>query len=124
MQEKLTVQIETLSNLLIGGAPAPFEIGGIDQYTVTQDKLPYIPGSTLKGAVRNIVREDISADRDTIADLYIKFLQKEKEKNMDFINKQEPEVKKRILHQYDKNLHEKTLTEEALFGIVGFKKTH
>lgn len=30
MNDKISFQIETLSNLFIGGAPAPFEIGGID----------------------------------------------------------------------------------------------
>lgn len=115
MAKKIKVEIKTLSNLFIGGAPAPFEIGGVDQYTATtHEGAPYIPASSFKGALRNIVREDTSEQRTKIAALYQKFLNDEKKAHETYIDNQEPDVKKRILERYGE-----PTTVEALFGIQG-----
>ena len=53
----LTVTIDTLSNLYIGGMPKAFEIGGIDMQTVTQGGQPYIPASSFKGGLRDICKD-------------------------------------------------------------------
>ena len=48
MGDSINIKIQTLSNLFIGGMPTPFEIGGIDQQTATeQEGFPCIPGSSL-----------------------------------------------------------------------------
>ncbi|MGG1611059.1 type III-B CRISPR module RAMP protein Cmr6 [Paenibacillus sp. FSL K6-2441] len=60
---KISVNVTTKSNLFIGGSPATFEIGGVDLFTVTNaNGLPYIPGSSLKGVMRHMVRELISSN--------------------------------------------------------------
>lgn len=59
MKHTIKVTVTTCSNLLIGGSPVPFEIGGIDQWTaVDSDGFPCIPASSWKGALRMIVKED------------------------------------------------------------------
>jgi Uncharacterized protein predicted to be involved in DNA repair (RAMP superfamily) len=125
MEDTLKVQILTQSNLFIGGAPTPFEIGGIDQYTVTTPKnLPYIPASTLKGALRTIVREDDSTEKEEIATFYTKYMAKEKEdKWPDIVRIYENspdrvEILKRIEKKYSNNI-----TTEMLFGMEGFNNT-
>ena len=65
----LKIHIKTLSNLFIGGAPKSFEIGGIDQWTAAdEDGFPYIPASSLKGALRAIVSRDTSEKAAEITD--------------------------------------------------------
>ena len=57
MENSITIKMKTLSNLFIGGAPVPFKIGGIDQQTATdQEGFPCIPASSLKGALRAVIR--------------------------------------------------------------------
>ncbi len=56
--DHISIEIKTLSNVFIGGVSSSFEIGGIDQYTVVDDEgNPYLPASSLKGSVRQIVKE-------------------------------------------------------------------
>ena len=55
--EKLTGQIELLSDLHIGGGDDTMKIGGIDNGVIkdiNSDK-PYIPGSSLKGKMRSLL---------------------------------------------------------------------
>jgi CRISPR-associated protein Csm3 len=117
MQETIKIKIKTLSNLMIGGAPAPFEIGGVDQYTATTyDGFPYIPASTLKGALRAMVREDKGEDAKAIAKLYGAYLNSEKEKHWEEIEKKyDEEAQERIRDRYNKPGE-----AEFLFGIEGF----
>ena len=76
----LKIHIKTLSNLFIGGAPKSFEIGGIDQWTAAdEDGFPYIPASSLKGALRAIVCKDTSERASEIAEWYREYLRREKE---------------------------------------------
>lgn len=124
MQEIISVRIETLSNLYIGGAPTPFVIGGIDQRTVVdQEGLPYIPGSTLKGALRAMVREDHSAEEKTIAELfqvYLEGLQKTDVPQLDVLVK-EAEERERIKEAYQAAIDQ--ASAEYLFGIKGLNGT-
>lgn len=126
MSDKIKFQIKTLSNLFIGGAPAPFEIGGIDQYTVTdQYNFPYIPASSIKGALANIIREDDSPMATEIAELYRDYLHKIKAENQEKIQeiyKDEAEALKRIEDRYRDALADKKVSE-YLFGISGFNNT-
>lgn len=56
--EKIKIKLRTESNLIIGGTPNFFEIGGVDMETVLDYKgNPCIPASSLKGILRRIVRE-------------------------------------------------------------------
>lgn len=125
MSDKISVQIKTMSNLFIGGASAPFEIGGIDQYTVTdQDHFPYIPASSLKGALAAIVREDTGELANKISGLYRTYLQELKKNNQRRIEMmvKEEEEKKRINDRYDKILGQENMSG-YLFGIERYNNT-
>lgn len=124
MQHIMKVKIKTLSNLFIGGAPVPFEIGGIDQQTaLDQDGFPYIPGSSFKGALRAIVREDDSEQAHVISQLYADYLNKMKKGNSRDIPTlvEEEEARQRIENKYE-SAHAKP-SAEYLFGISGFNNT-
>lgn len=123
MPDIIKFRITTLSNLFIGSAPIPFEIGGIDQQTILdQDKLPYIPGSSLKGALRSIIREDNSENKQEIKDLYARYLESEKKKNGERIRELvEEEALNRINVNYNKA--KERVSAEYLFGIEGFNNS-
>lgn len=124
MQKSIKIQIETLSNLFIGGVPVPFEIGGIDQRTaIDQEGFPCIPGSSLKGALRAIVHEDKSEMGKEISKLFTVYLQKEKENNWKQIQAlvSEKEALERIQTRYEEA--EKQVSPAYLFGIHGFNNT-
>ncbi len=124
MQSTVKLKIKTISNLFIGGAPAPFELGGIDQYTVVdQEGFPCIPASSLKGASRAIVREDDSDMAKEISQLYASYLEKEKENNWERIKTliHESEALERIQRRYSEAY--KGVSPEYLFGIEGFNNT-
>lgn len=76
---KICVKLTTMSNLLIGGTPTGFDIGGIDTFTVMDyEKRPIIPASSFKGALRRIVKElEAEGEEDAleIAEHYRKYLQ-------------------------------------------------
>lgn len=113
-----------MSNLFIGGMPVPFEIGGIDQQTaLDQEGFPCIPGSSFKGALRAIVREDQSAMAEEIRQLYRTYLEKEREENLSKIEKlvKEEEILDRIEQRYTQAIEQ--LSPEYLFGIEGFNNT-
>lgn len=56
---KIEYIVETTSNCLIGNQTERFSIGGVDQSTTVDERgLPIIYGSSFKGAVRNMVREN------------------------------------------------------------------
>ncbi|GAB4375351.1 MAG: type III-A CRISPR-associated RAMP protein Csm3 [Calditrichia bacterium] len=50
-------RIRTVTGLLIGSPKVAFEIGGVDKYVLRdpESKLPYIPGSSLKGKMRMLI---------------------------------------------------------------------
>lgn len=126
MPNTIKFNITTLSNLFIGGAPVPFEIGGIDQQTILDpDGFPYIPGSSLKGALRAIVRQDKSPAAEKIKILYTAYLKNQKEKNAkrirEIVKKEQQEVLDRIEKNYAKA--EEKLSAEYLFGIEGFNNS-
>lgn len=124
MQNTVKLKIKTLSNLFIGGAPIPFEIGGIDQQTVLdQEDFPIIPGSSLKGALRAIVRRDNSDTSREILQLYSIYLKEEKKANWMRIKElvHEEEALKKIEDRYD--IAAKNSSAEYLFGIEGFNNT-
>lgn len=123
-------EINTLSNLFIGGAPIPFEIGGIDQQTAVDWKgFPYIPGSSFKGALRDIVREDKSEDAEMILELFKEYIKKEQERNAEFIQehvkKKDASERKEILDRIEKRYEKvnKDVSAEYFFGIEGFNNT-
>lgn len=124
MQNTIKFKIKTLSNLFIGDAPVPFEIGGIDQQTaLDQEGFPCIPGSSFKGALRAIVREDDCDKADNISQLYAAYLKKEREANQEIISDlvKEEEALERIKSRYE--TADKLLSPEYLFGISGFNNT-
>lgn len=127
----LTVQFTTLSNLFIGGTPGTFEIGGVDLYTVTDAQgLPYIPASSLKGALRHIVREKCKLDSAasnsisaTIQKAYKAYLERLRDDIR--TNPQaallEEERFKRMEERYERAI--KQASAESLFGMEGFNDT-
>lgn len=56
---EIKMKLKTKSNCLVGNQTERFSIGGVDQSTVINvDGKPMICGSSFKGAIRNIVREN------------------------------------------------------------------
>lgn len=133
MEKIIRYKITTESNLFIGGAAIPFEIGGIDQITVTDlEDYPMIPGSSIKGAVRNIVREDDEeADdvnkklREKIVELYDTFLKDEENKAKDLFKRlsKDKEDIDHMQEKYQEAYAKGNLSIEYLFGINGFNDT-
>ncbi|MDQ7092057.1 RAMP superfamily CRISPR-associated protein [Desulfosporosinus sp. PR] len=132
MSDIIQFEIETLSNLFIGGASVPFEIGGIDQQTILDpDGFPYIPGSSLKGALRAIVRQDKSPAAEEIRMLYADYLKNQKEKNAELIRKiigkqhKDSSNRKEALERIERNYAkaEGKLSAEYLFGMEGFNNS-
>lgn len=125
MLNTIYIRLETLSPLFIGGSPIPFEIGGIDQQTATDSyKHPCIPGSSLKGMHRLIVREDSNDMAKEISNMYHSYLEKVESNNLDFIEqryKDEPEARAKILQKY--TTAKKNVSAEYLFGLESFNNT-
>lgn len=125
MKNIIKIRIKTLSNLFIGGTPVPFEIGGIDQWTAVDDEgFPYIPASSLKGALRAIVMEDRTPEASKIAGWYRELLRKEKEEGWERIRecyKDNEEVLSRITKRYADAVEH--ASAGALFGIREFNNT-
>ncbi len=49
-------KITLLTGLHIGGSKSDYEIGGVDNLVIkTKNKMPYIPGSSLKGKLRSLL---------------------------------------------------------------------
>ncbi|MEK3713194.1 RAMP superfamily CRISPR-associated protein [Paenibacillus sp. FSL R7-0333] len=124
--QKISVKVTTRSNLFIGGAPSTFEIGGVDLFTVTNGKgLPYIPASSLKGTLRQIVREmlDGHADSSIIAEAYRQYLERLRTESSEECKKYgiEKERIERMQQRYNKVIDK--ASAEYLFGIEGFNDT-
>lgn len=124
MSNTVKFNIITLSNLFIGGAPVSFEIGGIDQQTILDSEgFPYIPGSSQKGALRAMARQDKSLAAEEIKKLYASYLKKQREDHAKRI--QEIVKEQEALDRIEKNYTEaeKELSAEYLFGIKGFNNS-
>ena len=124
MRQVIRLRIKTLSNLFIGGAPMPFEIGGIDQWTaVDHEGYPCIPASSLKGALRAIIMEDRSAEASEIGQWYAQLLKKEWEENREQIQNcvEEEEAFIRIKKRYMGAIE--GASAGNLFGIREFNNT-
>jgi CRISPR-associated protein Csm3 len=125
--KRLSITIETQSNLFIGGTPATFEIGGIDQYTVV-DFLgnPYVPGSSLKGVLRNIVRQLVkekSASTEYLTRIMQEYCETLKQQlTPQSLGKIDDDRKKIILRNVDQLIESKP-SAEHIFGIEGFNQT-
>ncbi|WP_299453039.1 type III-A CRISPR-associated RAMP protein Csm3 [uncultured Microscilla sp.] len=69
-------QIVTETGLHIGGSKSALDIGGIDLNVVkTARKVPFIPGSSLKGKLRSLLAKiegslDVAKDSDTIKTIF------------------------------------------------------
>lgn len=65
----LTGKLELITGLHIGGSKSSMEIGGIDSPVIkTANKVPYIPGSSLKGKLRSLLAKEegsIDVNRDS-----------------------------------------------------------
>lgn len=63
LQKKVFIkgEITAETGLMIGGASSSFEIGGLDKTIVRHpaSKLPYIPGSSLKGKMRSLLEQHL-----------------------------------------------------------------
>lgn len=75
----ITGDIILASGLHIGGSEADFDIGGIDKEVIKvkqeNKKVPYIPGSSLKGKLRSLLArhygyDDIKNDKGAVLDLF------------------------------------------------------
>ena len=129
---QIDVKLTTKSNLFIGGSPATFEIGGVDLFTVTDvNGLPYIPGSSLKGVLRNMVRELLSEELEDIqsetlldkakqiSDWYGSYLHRvsqEQEQQLSLVKENE---RKESARQRMRSVIG-SVSAEYLFGIEGF----
>lgn len=124
--EKISFKVTTLSNLFIGGSPTPFEIGGVDLYTVTDTTgKPYIPGSSIKGMTRTIVRIGDLAGNMAIKKAYREYLERLKEESikqlqkMNIDNNEDLKTRKASMEErFEKELAR--VSAQCLFGIEGF----
>lgn len=122
MGNTLKIKIKTLSNLFIGGAPRPFEIGGIDQWTaVDHEGFPCIPASSLKGALRAIVAEDKSPEALKIRQWYVEFLKNDKRETWKQCKDLEDALVERVESRYKKA--GQNASPAYLFGIKEFNNT-
>ena len=124
MNGKISFELKTLSNLFIGGAPAPFEIGGIDQFTVTDPfGFPCIPASSMKGTLAAMIREDNSDKAKEITELYRNYLRTMENVHQKQIDKlAKDEALERIKKRFREALAPANMAE-YLFGISGFNNT-
>jgi len=112
----ITFTVKTLSNLYIGGTPQTFEIGGVDMQTATDDcnGQPYIPASSFKGALREIVKD---TPNEKIAGYYRQYLINGQSEFESKIKGRSDEIEFKKSYQAlidDNNAH------LYLFGIPGF----
>jgi CRISPR-associated protein Csm3 len=129
--KKICLEIETQSNLFIGGTPTTFQIGGIDLFTITDyNGMPYIPASSLKGKVRSMVKELIELDDKIkneaikIKESYKKYLEnllksnQEKTSFLKLDEKQKEQQKEQMEKRFAAIIDE--ASAEYLFGIREF----
>jgi Uncharacterized protein predicted to be involved in DNA repair (RAMP superfamily) len=122
--QRIKIKIETLSNLFIGGLPHTFEIGGVDQYTITDYKAsPIIPASSWKGALRSIIR-DMEREKESgalrIKEGYQNYLQELKKQNQEkeILSKIKAESVNNLKNRMDRAIEH--VSAEYLFGVQGF----
>lgn len=130
-KDTINLKVTTLSNLFIGSTPSTFEIGGVDLFTVTDYQgRPYIPASSIKGSLRNIVRDLVRDQGDgtalEIASAYKEYLSDLLRENMERMEHMqvlgmEAERITRMKERYEK--HIEAATAEYLFGMEGFNHT-
>lgn len=132
---QIDVKLTTKSNLFIGGSSVTFEIGGVDLFTVTDvNGLPYIPGSSLKGVLRNMVRELLSEELEDIQSetllgqaekigkwyrSYLEMVGEEQKEQLSLIK--ENERKESAIQRMNAVID--CASAEYLFGIEGFNNT-
>ncbi|EGY80052.1 tm1809 family CRISPR-associated protein [Peptoniphilus indolicus ATCC 29427] len=114
---EIKIKLTTKSNCLIGNQTESFSVGGVDQSTsIDNAGKPIIHGSSFKGALRNIIRENDSEMPKTKE--YIKEILKElidKYNQIDFEGKIEKLEKiKMQIEEYASNPK-----AEYIFGIQG-----
>jgi CRISPR-associated protein Csm3 len=116
--KEITISVTTLSNLLIGGNESGFVIGGIDQHAVIDHEgRPYIPGSSFKGALRKIVREDNDERISKIFKVYKQYLVRFAEES----KKNGVEVD---VESFRKELEKGVESDaEYMFGIAGYNQS-
>ncbi|HJA30301.1 MAG TPA: CRISPR-associated protein Csm3 [Candidatus Eisenbergiella pullicola] len=125
MEKVIKVRVKTLANLFIGGAPRPFEIGGIDQWTAVDEQgFPCIPASSWKGALRAIAMRDMGEEAMEIGRWYAEFLERERTQNRERLQEifqKDQEAKERIEKRYEEAIRQASAC--ALFGIREFNHT-
>lgn len=133
--ETIRLKVTTFSNLFIGGSPTTFEIGGVDLFTVTNHLgKPYIPGSSFKGTLRNIVRDlgqsgsSVSAQAKAISQAYKQYLLELQQQNMVQLEQMKMNEKEggeerinRMNERFTKEIGR--VSAECLFGMEGFNHT-
>lgn len=124
---KISLRITTQANLFIGGTPTTFEIGGVDLYTVTDyEGYPYIPASSFKGTLRNIVRDmEFSSNENAlmIRAFYENYMSELQKENFENITKHTLEQERidQMEERFQKAIEK--ASAEYLFGIQGFNDT-
>ena len=123
--EKINIRLTTEANLCIGGTPRSFEIGGVDLHTVTDyNGNPYIPASSFKGALRNIVRDKVK-NEDAVAlqigEAYRRYLEAIRKTAEDCKQIKNQERINSMKEHFDAVLSD--VSAEYLFGIQGFNHT-
>lgn len=116
--KKIDFRITTMSSCLIGNQTESFSIGGVDQSTTIDEKgYPIIHGSAIKGALRNIVREQ---DKTMCCTKHLmKKILEEVKKKYDILEKQIKDEKSiQNIMQKLSNCIEETKAE-YIFGIEG-----
>lgn len=117
---KIRFRLTTESNLFIGGTPTTFEIGGVDLYTVTDyTGYPIIPASSIKGALRNIVREIGDSDERAvkIGECYKAYLELIRVKDVRLTEDDEIKYNERFTNEISE------ASAQSLFGVKGFNNT-
>ena len=125
---QLDFQVTTESNLFIGGNPSSFEIGGIDLHTVTDYRgEPFIPASSLKGALRRIVKECLQSDPEAekLKEAYQKYLADREKEVQDLLENKALKIEPERLEAMQKRFGEvrEEVSADAVFGIPGFNDT-
>ena len=123
----IELTVTTKSNMYIGGTPQTFEIGGVDMYTATDyDGKPYIPASSFKGALKEIVKDNYD---EKIANIYKEYLGKVRSKFEEKIQycKEKGELKEdneKRKNDYQKRIDDNDkILHTCLFGIEGFNNS-
>lgn len=130
--EKFILRVTTVSNLFIGGNPTLFEIGGIDQQTITDsDQLPIIPASTIKGVFRaylhEIANDEIPAIK-AIVSQYGEVMEAINKNNNKILAAKDGKVSLKIEKERIDKLQKSMLSSLCqditwLFGIQGYNRT-